>query len=217
MTLTFDSISLRFGMRDILSSIYMRCATGQIVGLLGRNGSGKSCLMKIVFGSMSAEFKSIRIDDQPLPPNYLGQKQIAYLPQERMIPGWLTISKALKLFNVDPKEIVSLFPEAIDLLDLRPRELSGGCLRIIETLMILKSNASFCLLDEPFSGLMPIHIDRMKDVLRKVGPAKGIIMTDHLYRHITDVADELYVLVNGKTYPISESNQLIRYGYVGKL
>src|SRR4051812_10014584 len=96
-TLDFDSIELSSDERKILSSIYMKCETGKVAGLLGRNGSGKSCMMKVVFGSMASDFKSVRINGERLPDNYLSKRIISYLPQENLIPSFITVRTALKL------------------------------------------------------------------------------------------------------------------------
>lgn len=217
MTLAFDSVYLEFGLRPVLTGVYMKCETGKITGLLGRNGSGKSCLMKIVFGSMKASHQSIRIGDVALPEDHLACRLIAYLPQEKLIPPFLTIGEAMKLFGISRDEVSSLFPEAHAFFDLRASQLSGGYLRIIETLMILKSKAPFCILDEPFSGLMPLHIEKLKEILLGMKASKGIILTDHLHQHVASVSDSIYLLNNGKTYPVTDPQQLVSHGYLTAL
>lgn len=159
--LEFDSIELSFDSQRILSSIYMKCETGQVVGLLGRNGSGKSCMMKVVFGSMPAEHKSVRIDGVAQEGNYHRKRMVSYLPQDSLIPSNLSIRKAFALFDIPEEEIEKDLPEAFQFLSYKPKELSGGQLRLIEAFLILKSSARFCILDEPFSGLMPLHIEKL--------------------------------------------------------
>lgn len=116
MKIEFDSIMLEFGMHRVLSAIHMACNTREVVGLLGRNGSGKSCLMRIVFGSMAAQSKSVRIDGQYLTGNYMHKKRIAYLPQHDLLPEFLTFSSALNLFGVKADQIKNAFPELMDIL-----------------------------------------------------------------------------------------------------
>jgi ABC-type lipopolysaccharide export system ATPase subunit len=198
-TLEFDSIQLEFGLHKVLSSVAMKCETGEVVGLLGRNGSGKSSLMKIVFGSMSSEFRSVRIDKVPVIGNAFHKRQISYLTQEALIPSYLSIRKAMNYFGVSEESVCGAFPPAKEVLNLKPNQCSGGTLRIIETLLVLLSPASFCILDEPFSGVMPVHIESIKEIIQKQKQHKGIIITDHLYRHVTDIADRMYVLSNGQT------------------
>lgn len=212
--LEFDGINLAFGGLNLLSNIYMCCEVGKITGLLGRNGSGKTTLMKIVFGVIAAESKSVRIDAQYLGYDYISRNLITYLPQQNLIPAFISIRKALSLFNIPEDAITLLFPETHDMMDLKPGELSGGYRRILEVLLILKSKATFCLLDEPFSGLMPLHIDRLKEIMHVEKSNKGIIITDHLHQHVTHIAERLYLLVNGQTYIVKDKNQLIALGYV---
>ena len=98
--LEFDSIQLSFGGKSVLSSVYMFSETGSITGLLGRNGCGKTTLMRIVFGSLSWEQKSVRIDSISIGNNYLPRQLITYLPQDQLIPDYLTIAKAFSLYNI---------------------------------------------------------------------------------------------------------------------
>lgn len=204
-------------MNRVLSSIYMSCTTGQVVGLLGRNGSGKSCLLKVVFGTMAAESKSVRIDKTALMGNYMKRKLIAYLPQEFLLPSFMMPEKAIALYNADRNRMFEHFPELTDCLKQKPCELSGGQRRLLEVLLTLYSDHPFCLLDEPFSGVMPVHVEKLKEVIGIVKMRKGIIITDHLHRHIRDVADTLYVLNHGKTFLIKNEEDLIKRGYLNSL
>lgn len=215
--LEFDSLELSFQTRSILSSVYMKCEVGEIVGLLGRNGSGKSSLMKIVFGSLKGSHQSIRIDGKRLPTNHLNKRVIGYLPQESLIPPFITIRKTFKLFGIDEEEIIIEFPEIKDFLELKPPQISGGYQRIIEAILILKSKGNFCILDEPFSGLMPVHVEKLKQIITTEKAKKGIIITDHMYRHVLSITDRLYLLSNGKTYLVTSEEDLIARGYVNTM
>lgn len=215
--LEFNSLYLEFGLHRVLSSVYMSCSTGQVVGLLGRNGSGKSCLMKVVLGMMSAESKSVRINSTPLPDGYLKLKTISYLPQSDLLPPFITFQKALELYEIDYRILNDDFPKLESLLRRKSSEVSGGQRRLFEVLLVLFSKHPFCILDEPFSGLMPIQVEKLKETIKRLKADKGIIVTDHLHRHIREIADELYVLSNGQTYKISDEEQLIRLGYLLEL
>jgi len=212
--LEFDSIELSYETRSILSGIYMKCEAGEVIGVLGRNGSGKSSMMKIVFGSLKGSHQSIRINGESLPPNHLRKKLIGYLPQDHILPSFISIRKAIRLFGINEEEIVLDFPEVKNFLRFTPKQLSGGYQRIVEALLILKSRAPFCILDEPFSGLMPVHIEKMKEIIVKEKSGKGIIITDHMYRHVISITDRLYVLTNGMTYPVRGEEDLVNRGYV---
>jgi ABC-type multidrug transport system ATPase subunit len=211
-----DGIVLDFGLRRILNSIYLKCQTGEVVGLLGRNGSGKSCLMKTIFGTQSVESKSVRIDGEHSNRLFL-KNGVAYLPQHHFIPPFLKMKDAFKLYGVNTQLFQEYFEEFSDYLTMKPGEISGGVLRVMEIFLVTGLPATFILLDEPFSGIMPIHIEQVKVHIAQLKKNKGIVMTDHLYRHITETADRVYVLANGKTYSITNADQLVQYGYVSSL
>lgn len=217
VTLEFDSLELTYGTRTILSSIYMKCEVGEVIGILGRNGSGKSSLMKIVFGSLKPTYKSIRINGNPLPSNHITGQRIGYLPQHNLIPPYISVRKAIKLFRIDEDEILSPFPEVKNFLEQNTTQLSGGYRRILEALLILKSKTQFCILDEPFSGLMPVHVEKMKELIIAEKNKKGIIITDHLYRDVISITNRLYLLANGKTYAVKSEEDLISRGYINAL
>ena len=72
------------------------------------------------------------------------------------------------------------------------------------------------MLDEPFSKAMPIHVDTIKSIISEEKKNKGIIITDHLYEHIMDICDEIYVIANGKTYLTIDKNDIIKLGYINE-
>ena len=85
--LEVDSVYLEFGDRRILSDIYMLFETGKITGILGRNGAGKSCLLKIIFGSLKAQYSNVRYNGETLFSAYRYDDKIKYLPQFNIFPG----------------------------------------------------------------------------------------------------------------------------------
>ncbi|HEX8023751.1 MAG TPA: ABC transporter ATP-binding protein, partial [Mucilaginibacter sp.] len=96
-------------------------------------------------------------------------------------------------------------------------ELSGGELRQLETLMCIYSRADFILLDEPFTHVSPVQTEMFKGVIRKCAEVKGIIVTDHQYYNILDVADRIVLITDGSTKAIKTPDDLIRYGYISHI
>jgi ABC-type multidrug transport system ATPase subunit len=213
--LEISSIQLEFDSKKILSNIYLKCETGKITGLLGRNGQGKSSLMKIAYGSLPAE-KSIRFDNLSIVEPCNNPELLLFLTQQSFIPPSLTIKRVLNDFQLDYAEFKKRFIEFSRIENTSIRNLSGGERRLLEIYVIVKSPAKFALLDEPFTHLNPIQIEEVKELLKEEKQNKGILITDHMFRHVLEVSDSLYILSNGQTYLINTPSDIEKYGY-GKL
>jgi ABC-type lipopolysaccharide export system ATPase subunit len=208
-----DGIQLQFGNRVILSDVYLSCAKGSIIGLLGRNGSGKSCLLQVIFGSLSCE-KSIRINRVSSNEAYKNPNLISYLPQFHFIPNSLTLKDIFKLYALDYTIFEHQFPSFRIPMHQVFRNLSGGEKRLIEIYIIVESSAKFALLDEPFTFLNPIQIETVKSYIQLKKISKGIVITDHLYKHVLEISNTNYVLVNGKTHVMNQFSDIERLGYI---
>jgi ABC-type lipopolysaccharide export system ATPase subunit len=215
-SLEVDSIILEFDTKRVLQDIYLRTETGKITGILGRNGSGKTCLMNVIYGELKTNNKSIRLDGKAIYSGYRNPGTFRYLPQFNFIPGSLKIKRVFKDFNIDFSQFIGYFPEFEKYYNYRIRNLSGGESRIVEIYAILASNTKFCMLDEPFSQVMPVHVDTIENIIKEEKHNKGIVITDHLYEHVIEICDEIYVIANGKTYLIKDRNELKNLGYINK-
>jgi len=212
--LEVDSIILEFGQKRVLQDVYLKNETGKTTGILGRNGTGKTCLMNIIYGELKTTDKSIRLDGKAIFDGYRNPEIFRYLPQFNFIPGNLKIKRIFNDFNLNFTEFIGYFPEFEKYYRLPVKRLSGGERRILEIYSILVSKTKFCMLDEPFSQVMPVHVDTIKTLINEEKKKKGIIVTDHLYEHIMDICDEIYVIANGKTYLTKDKNDLNQLGYI---
>ena len=211
-TLEADSIQLQFGHRVILSNIYLKAGTGTITGLLGRNGEGKSCLMKIIYGSLACE-KSVRIDNTAQHEAFKRPDLLLYLPQFNFIPRSLSLKRIFRDFDLDFTSFTGRFSGFQSRYRSSIGSLSGGDRRLVELYVIVKSKSQFAMLDEPFSHLSPVQVEKVKELLMEEKANKGFIITDHLYQHIIEVCNDLYVLVNGKTHLTRGLEDIERLGY----
>jgi ABC-type lipopolysaccharide export system ATPase subunit len=216
-TLEVDSVILDFGNNRVLQNVYLKSETGKITGLLGRNGTGKSCLMNIIYGELIPNDKSIRLNGVSIDSDYRNPADIRYLPQFSFIPKSFKIKKIFDDFKLDFSDFSILFPTFTQFYNVPISKLSGGERRIVEIYIILVSKSKFCMLDEPFSQVMPIHIDAIKSLIVREKKNKGIIVTDHLYKHIIDICEDLYVISNGQTYLTKELTDLEKRGYIRSL
>ncbi|MCF6356351.1 MAG: ATP-binding cassette domain-containing protein [Draconibacterium sp.] len=213
-SLEVDSIILEFGNKRVLQDVFLKNETGKITGILGRNGTGKTCLMNIIYGELETNNKSIRLDGKAIFDGFRSPEILRYLPQFNFIPRDLKIKRIFNDFNLNFSEFTEYFPDFEKYYNFKLKSLSSGENRILEIYLILASKTRFCMLDEPFSQVMPVHIDTIKSIINIEKKNKGIIITDHLYEHIIDICDDIYVILNGKTYLIKDRNDLIKLGYI---
>jgi ABC-type multidrug transport system ATPase subunit len=211
--LEIDSVILEFGSRRVLQDVYLRCETNTIVGLLGRNGAGKSCLMNIIFGTLKPFNGLVRINNLALLGSSRKSEDVMFLPQFNVIPKFLTLKRIFEDYRLEFSSFKSEFPEFEKYYRSKIGTLSGGERRIVEIYLFLSSKTRFCLLDEPFSHVMPLHVERIKELIKKESKNKGIIVTDHMYDHILDICEPIYLLKEGKTHLIDQTEELEQLEY----
>lgn len=212
--LEVDSVVKNFGDKTILSDIYLSCSPGEVIGLFGRNGTGKSTLLKIIFGTMKGDRSFIRINGKVQKREAFLSRLLAYLPQHNFLLPNLSITKTVELYI--PKEVKNDFLADKHLFKLRNskvKELSGGEQRYLEIKLILFSEAPFILLDEPFNGLTPITAEAIRDHIKKASLSKGIILTDHNFREVHKCVNRIMLLNDCYLKEVKEPEELIPYGY----
>ena len=215
-SLEVDSIILEFGNKRILQDIYIHSETGIITGIIGKNGTGKTCLMRIIYGELDITNKSIRLNGETLLNGVQNLDAFHYLPQFNFIPKNRRTKSIFKDFSNDFSEFLEYFPEFKKYYHFKIGRLSEGEKRIIEIYNIIKAKSKFCMLDEPFSQVMPVHVETIKEIIVQEKRNKGMIITDHLYEHILNVSDRLYLLHKGKTHLVNSVHDLEVFGYVSE-
>lgn len=215
-TLEADSMWLEYGGRKILQSIYLKMEAGQVTGLLGRNGTGKTSLMRMIFGTLRGQSQSVRIDSEFVSHPYRQSGLISYLPQHHFLPPDLKVSEVCKLYRVDFEALCRHFDSLERYHQTRVKDLSAGNARLIGTLLVLLLPVAFTLLDEPFAALSPISVEQMSKVITEQKARKGILISDHAYEYVLDLADETYLIV-----PVGRSillknvrSELAEFGYI---
>jgi len=214
--LEVDSVMVSFDDRQILGGCYLKCETGDIIGILGRNGCGKSSLLKIIFGTLFTYNKFVRIDqivyDQP----YKQGNLIAYLPQHDFLPKNISIKKIINIYVGDKngREKIINDQRLKHHLKKRISELSGGELRYLEIMLLANLDVKFILLDEPFSKVEPLYKEVIAGLIREHSSTKGFIITDHDYNNIITTSDRIILITNGVCKPIVDLIELEQWNYV---
>jgi len=211
-----DGIRLAFGTRQVLADVYLRVQTGQVVGLLGRNGSGKSVLLQTVFGARAVPDASVRVDGRRVVPAFRQPGLINYLPQTPLLPPGVSWRQAARLLGVDAEKAIADFPELRSPLGQDPGELSGGTARLLEVLLVLHAKTAFSLFDEPFSGIMPVHVEALAQEMQQAKQRKGLLLTDHRYTEVLPLCDVVYLLHGGRLQKLGANPraELLDYGYL---
>ncbi len=205
------NISKSFGERVILRKIDINLNKGEMLGLLGSNGAGKSTFMNIVLGLLKPDFGDLFLDKIKLTNLAIHERSkigIAYLPQQTSIFRGLTvyenllgIAQIVKKNSTEQKEVVEKLMAEFSLThlrDVRATALSGGERRRTEIARCLINNPKVLLLDEPFAGVDLLSIQDIKGLLLKL-QARGcaVLVTDHNASQLLSVVDRAYVIANG--------------------
>lgn len=215
--LEIDNIELNYGTKNILQGIYFKAEAGKITGILGSNGCGKTSLLRILFGELKPKSKLIRIDSKPILRPLYAKGVVKYLPQFHYIPKGLSLKNIFYFNDIDYNVFIDSFPDFKDKRNLKFGQLSGGEKRLIEVYTTIKSPSKILLLDEPFSYLAPVYSEALKQEVLKSKEDKFIIITDHHYKKILDISDDLYLIKDGWSKLITSHDQLVQYNYLYSL
>lgn len=213
--LEVDSINKSFGEKKILTDVFLKCEIGDIIGVFGRNGSGKSTLLKIIYGTLNAENKFIRLNNKVLSKAYKMENGISYLPQDNFIPNNFSVKKVINLTIIKSKREEFYKDKIINkIINSSIGSLSGGELKYLQIKLMLFSDAKFCLLDEPYSGVSPIIVELINNQIKEQSKIKGIIITDHNYSYLLEIATKIYLLKEGVGKFLNNREELIKFGYL---
>ena len=203
------NLNVAYGQSQVLHGINMSIAPGEIVVVVGRNGMGKSTLMKSLIGTMPTRSGQVMVegnDISKLPSHTRVAKGLAYVPQGRQIFGTMTVQENIETGLVVtgksdvPDEIYSLFPILWEFRKRRGGNLSGGQQQQLAIARALASDPKILLLDEPTEGIQPSIIKDIGRLLKEIRQMRNlcIVVCEQLLSFVLDVADRILVMENGR-------------------
>ncbi len=203
-----------------LKSLSLEVKKGEIYGLLGPNGSGKTTTMKLLLGLLFPTAGEVKIFGQPSS-NVEKNERIGYLPEESYLYRFLNADETLdfygRLFNMGKAERKQRCDELIEQVGIKHarkrqlKEYSKGMTRRIGLAQALINNPDLVLLDEPTSGLDPIGTRDMKDMILKLrDEGKTVVMCSHLLADVQDVCDRIAILYAGELKVVGKVEELLK-------
>jgi ABC-type multidrug transport system ATPase subunit len=216
-SLTVQGITKSFNGKPVLTEVNLTCNTGELVGIYGRNGTGKSTLFKILFGTLQADTEVVSLNKEPINlSKVIPKKQIAYLNQDDFLPRDLKVKNLISTYfrSVELQNKIFYDHRIAKIQDRKVSQLSLGERRYLEVLLVANSEHEFIILDEPFSLIEPLFKEVIKELLMDIKRDKGIILTDHYYKDVFQIADKNILLKDGKSVKISDYQDLAVHGYI---
>jgi branched-chain amino acid transport system ATP-binding protein len=208
MLLVLDRINAYYHKSHVLQDVSLEVERGEVVALLGRNGSGRSTTLKTIMGLVNARSGSVRFHDKDITnktPFALAQAGIAFVPEDRRIFPNLTVGENLRLASLAGRKgpwtearIYEYFEVLRERKD-KPAKLSGGEQQMLAIARALIANPEIILLDEPLEGLAPLIARNVVEVVRRIkSEGNTILLVEQNASIALALADRGYVLSNGR-------------------
>ena len=230
VALDVKNLETWYGESHILHGIDFRVADGEVVTLLGRNGAGRSTILKAILGLTGRRTGSIEVNGQQtigMPTYKVAHLVIGYCPEERGIFSSLTAEENLLL----PPEVVKggmgvdaiyeMFPNLYERRSSPGARLSGGEQQMLAIARILRTGAKILLLDEITEGLAPVIVHKLGEVVTKLSKSGfTIVLVEQNFRFAAKLADRHYVIESGHVVEVVQRSELaakaeLLNGYLG--
>ena len=208
----FQNVSKSFGQKEVLKNINLSISEGKIVGLLGKNGTGKTTLIKLIndlltpsSGQVLVEGKSIGVDSK---------KDIAYLPERTYLDKSMTVDKTIKFFsefydNFDEEKSRKLLKDLEIDTSMKLAKMSKGMQEKVQLVLVMSRKAKIYILDEPLGGVDPATRDYILDtILNNFEEGASVIISTHLIADIERILDEVIFIDKGKIILTSDTDEL---------
>lgn len=220
-----ESLAKNYRGRQVVRGVSLEIHKGEVVGLLGPNGAGKTTSFYMIVGLVQPDSGRVVVGDHDITrlPMYLRARNygISYLPQEPSVFRKLTVEEnILAVLEAQPggwERRRARMERLIEQLNLghvrktRGYALSGGERRRVEIARCLCIEPNFILLDEPFSGIDPIAVHDLQDIIFDLkASGYGVLITDHNVRETLSVTDRAYIINEGKIFRTGTPEELGR-------
>ena len=201
-----ENLHKKFGKNQVLSGLDLTINEGGIFAVLGPNGSGKTTLIKSILGMVIPNKGVINVLGENIKKNSNYRHKIDYLPQIANFPSNLKVKELIKMIKDlrkntnEDQRLIELF-RLEPFLDKKLGTLSGGTKQKVNIVLTFMFDSPLIILDEPTTGLDPISLIRLKDLIQaEKAKGKTILITSHIMSFVEEVSDEIVFLLEGKIY-----------------
>ena len=209
MTLVIDRIDAGYGQAPILHQVSLTAKPGEILCLFGRNGAGKTTVMKAIMGLIPLSGGTISLEGEAisgLPAHQIPRRGVGYIPQGRRLFSELTVAENIEtglMVSGEGSEmrrrVLEIFPPLRSRLDQRAETLSGGEQQMLATARALCVNPKVLLLDEPTEGLQPSMIEQIRTVIvRMKQEGVAVVLVEQRVDAVLSIADQVAFIENGR-------------------
>ena len=224
MELSAQALTKFYGKRRVVNNVDLQVKRGEIVGLLGPNGAGKTTTFYMIVGFIKPDEGTVFFgpEDITAVPMYLrARKGISYLPQESSVFRKLTVEEnilaILETLDISRQERQERLKKLMDQLNIsslaknKAYSLSGGERRRLEISRALVNDPAFLLLDEPFTGIDPIAVGEIQDIIQNLkNQGMGVLISDHNYLETLKICDRSYILYRGRVVEEGDSQKIFQ-------
>lgn len=205
--LEIDGLTKTFGTRTVVNDVSFEVKRGEMFGLLGPNGSGKTTTIRMALGILRPDDGSVSILGSPPDRNVL--KRVGYLPEERGLPRKLQVLDAVRYLGrlkglafKEAEDRIDELLRKVNLYEYRKKKvesLSRGMMQLVQFVTALIHNPEFIILDEPFSGLDPLNVELMKEMLLERQRAGATIMfSTHVMSDVEELCERVALIADNR-------------------
>jgi len=205
--ISIENLHKKFGKNQVLKGLDLDISAGEIFAVLGPNGSGKTTLIKSILGMVIPNKGKITLDGKSIRRDHLYRHKIDYLPQIANFPHNLTVVELIRMIKDLRSNAITTEEQLISLFKLEPflnkklGTLSGGTKQKVNILLTFMFDSPLIILDEPTTGLDPISLIRLKQLIAsEKEKGKTILITSHIMSFVEEITNEIVFLLEGKIY-----------------
>ncbi|MCM1364547.1 MAG: ABC transporter ATP-binding protein [Ruminococcus sp.] len=214
--INISSLKKTYGSKVVLDGISFTAEPGQIIGLLGPNGCGKTTLIKIMTGLIKDHSGTVKIDNEE--PGAYTKSIVAYLPEKSYLPDWMRPVDAIEYFADFYKDFDKEKAEnMVQKFGLTPKQrlktMSKGQQEKLNLILVMCRNAKLYILDEPLGGVDPAARDAILDlIMNNYAKNSTVLMSTHLINDVEQIFDRVLMISNGKMIVDSHVDEIRKNG-----